>query len=75
MRKIYKVARREFIDTVKTRTFLLGLLVIPVLVGGIVLLGKRMAEHEGGARAPIRVGITSPARRVAHASHAGVRGA
>ncbi len=60
MRKIYKVARREFIDTVKTRTFLLGLLFIPVLVGGIVLLGKMMAENEGGTRAPVRVGITSP---------------
>jgi ABC-type Na+ efflux pump permease subunit len=36
MWKIAKVAQREFIDTVKTRTFLLGLLFIPVLIGGML---------------------------------------
>jgi ABC-2 type transport system permease protein len=61
MWKIAKVAQREFVDTVKTRTFLLGLLFIPVLVGGIILLSKKMSESEGGPRPPVRVGVTSPA--------------
>lgn len=60
MWKIAKVARREFVDTVKTRTFLLGLLLIPVLVVGVVLLSKKMVEGEGGPRPAIRVGVTSP---------------
>ena len=40
MRKIYKVAQREFVETVKTRTFLLGLLFIPLIIGGIILFGE-----------------------------------
>jgi len=60
MRKIVKVARREFLDTVKTRTFLLSLLLIPVLVVGIIFLSKKMVQSEGGPRPAIRIGVTSP---------------
>lgn len=60
MRKIAKVARREFLDTVRTRTFLLSLLLIPILVVGIVLLSKKMVEGKGGPRPSIRVGVISP---------------
>jgi len=61
MWKIGKVARREFIDTVKTRTFLMGLLFIPVLVVIIILVGKKVAEGETGPRPAVRVGATAPA--------------
>ncbi len=64
MWKISKVARREFVDTVKTRTFLLGLLFVPVLVVGIVFLSKMMAEKGGGPRPAVRVGVTSPANEL-----------
>jgi ABC-2 type transport system permease protein len=64
MRKIGKVARREFLDTVRTRTFLLGLLFIPVLVVGIVFLSKMMVESKGGPRPAVRVGVTAPANEV-----------
>ncbi|MEN6575216.1 MAG: ABC transporter permease [Phycisphaerales bacterium] len=61
MWKIAKVARREFVDTVKTRTFLLSLLLIPVLVVGVIFLSKMMVEKEGGPRPAVRVGVTLPA--------------
>jgi ABC-2 type transport system permease protein len=61
MWKIGKVAQREFIDTVKTRTFLLGLLFIPILVAVIILVGKKMTESEAGPRPAVRVGLTAPA--------------
>lgn len=61
MWKIGKIAQREFLDTVKTRTFLLGLLLIPVLIVGIILLSRKMAQSEGGPRPALRVGLTSPA--------------
>jgi ABC-2 type transport system permease protein len=61
MWKIAKVAQREFVDTVKTRTFLLGLLFVPILVGVIVVLGRVMIKKETGPRPAVRVGITSPA--------------
>ena len=36
MRKILKVAQREYVEMVKTKTFLLGLLVTPIMVGLIM---------------------------------------
>jgi ABC-2 type transport system permease protein len=65
MRKIYKVAQREFVETVKTKTFLLGLLVIPVIIGGIVLFGEYLGPRKGGPRTPIRVGVTCTAPELA----------
>lgn len=62
MRKIYKVAQREFVETVKTRTFLLGLLFIPLIIGSIVLLGPWLAPRPDAPRAPVRVRVTSPSK-------------
>ncbi len=59
MRKIYKVAEREFMETVKTRTFLLGLVFIPALIIGLILFSDRFAPRKDGPRAPVRVGVTS----------------
>jgi ABC-2 type transport system permease protein len=59
MRKIYKVAEREFIETVKTRTFLLGLVLIPALIVALILFGERFAPRKDRPRTPVRVGVTS----------------
>jgi ABC-2 type transport system permease protein len=59
MRRIYKVAQREFIETVKTRTFLLGLLFIPLIIGSIILFGPWLAPRPDAPRAPFRVRVTS----------------
>jgi len=53
MRKILKVAQREFAETVKTKTFLLGLLMIPILIGLIVYFGGRLSTQRTGPR-PVR---------------------
>jgi len=58
MWKIYKVAQREYAETVKTRTFLLGLLLIPFIIGGIIFFGERLSRRGGGPREPVRVGMT-----------------
>jgi ABC-2 type transport system permease protein len=58
MRKILEVARREYIETVKTRTFLFGLLVVPAIVVGVVLLSSRFVQPRGKERPPIHVGVT-----------------
>jgi ABC-2 type transport system permease protein len=47
MRRIYEVARREYLDTVRTRTFLLSVLFTPLLMGAIAFFGSRAAR--GGA--------------------------
>ena len=57
MRKIIEIARREYIDTVKTRTFLISLLFTPVLTVGIIYFTSRISQVEGG-RPPVRVVVT-----------------
>jgi ABC-2 type transport system permease protein len=61
MWKICKVAQREYVETVKTRAFLLGLLVLPAVIGAVVLLGERLGPRKDAPRAPLRVSVTSPA--------------
>ena len=41
MKKILKVALREYVETVKTKTFIFSILLMPVLIGGIVFLSIR----------------------------------
>jgi ABC-2 type transport system permease protein len=65
MRKTYKVARREFIETVRTRTFLLGLLLLPAIIGAVVVLGERLGPRKDAPRAPIRVGVACSAPELA----------
>lgn len=43
MRKILKVAQREYIETVSTRTFLLGVILTPLLIGSIMYFTSRDA--------------------------------
>ncbi|MGA2677747.1 MAG: ABC transporter permease [Sedimentisphaerales bacterium] len=57
MRKIFEIARREYIDTVKTKTFLISLLFTPVLIVGIIYFTSRINQVEGG-RPPVRVVVT-----------------
>ena len=64
MRKIYKVAEREFAETVKTRTFLLGLLLIPLIIGGIMLFGDKLAPRKDAPRPPVRVRVVGPSQEL-----------
>ncbi len=58
MQKILRIAQREYLDTVKTKTFLLGLLMVPFIIGGMIFFVGRMARGKGGRRPPIRVAVT-----------------
>lgn len=60
MRKIYKVAQREYWETVRTWTFILGLVVLPAVLGGMIVFGDRLGPDRNAPHAPIRVGVTSP---------------
>jgi ABC-2 type transport system permease protein len=50
MKKILRIAQREYNETVRTKTFLLGILVMPVLIAGLVFLGGRAARDTTSAR-------------------------
>ena len=58
MRKIVKIAQREYAATVKTKTFVIGVLVAPAIVVGIVFFTSRMAKDKGGPRPALNVAIT-----------------
>jgi ABC-2 type transport system permease protein len=64
MRKIYKVAEREFAETVRTRTFLISLLLIPIILGGILLFGDKLAPRKDAPRPPVRVRVAGPSREL-----------
>ena len=45
MRKILKIARREYAETVRTKTFIIGLLVAPLLIGIVMFISVRSAVN------------------------------
>ena len=58
MRKILEVARREYADTVKTKTFILGILMTPVIIGTIIFFTSRLSRGPSGPRPPMKVAVT-----------------
>ena len=62
MRRILSIVRREYLETVKTRAFLISILMTPVLVAGILLLAGRAGDIMTGP---------APARRIAVADLSG----
>jgi ABC-2 type transport system permease protein len=58
MQKILKVARREYVETVKTKTFLLSLLFLPIIIGGVIAVSTWIGRSKGKQRPPVKVGIT-----------------
>jgi ABC-2 type transport system permease protein len=64
MRKIYKVAEREFTETVKTRTFLISLLFVPIIIGGVMFFSEKLAPRKDAPRPPVRVRVASPSKEL-----------
>ena len=64
MRKILKVARREYIETVKTKTFIIGVLFTPVLIGTIIFFTSRMARDTAGPRPPRKIVLTDLSKKL-----------
>jgi ABC-type Na+ efflux pump permease subunit len=68
MRKVFHVAVREFVVTVSNRAFILGLLVMPALIGFFALIGPlvfnfRDFKVEGDIRIIDATGIVTPQLR------------
>jgi ABC-2 type transport system permease protein len=64
MRKIARVAAREFLTTVATRGFIIGLLVVPVAIGLSVIVGPRLFRPRDYA-VHGQVAVIDPTGRVA----------
>jgi ABC-2 type transport system permease protein len=58
MRNILTIARCEFIEMLKTKTFLISILFAPLMMGGILFFAEKLAQRPAGPRAPITLGLT-----------------
>jgi ABC-2 type transport system permease protein len=65
MKRILKVAQREYIETAKTKTFIIGLLMTPVIIGAIIFFTKAISGGKAGPRPPIRVAVTDLSKTLA----------
>jgi hypothetical protein len=54
MRKIFVVATREFLETVKTRAFFIGVILMPAFIVGAIFLSNRITRAGGQEKAPLR---------------------
>ena len=57
MQKIIDIARREYLETVKTRAFVLGLLMTPAIIIAVIYFSSKMDPRKQ-QRDPITVGVT-----------------
>jgi len=55
MQKILKIAHREYVETVRTKTFLIGILITPAIIGMIVFVNSRIRRSITGPRPPKKV--------------------
>ena len=65
MQRILKVAQREYIETAKTKTFSIGILMTPVIIGAIIFFTGRFSGSKAGPRPPIKVVVTDLSRQLA----------
>jgi ABC-2 type transport system permease protein len=58
MRNILTIAQCEFIEMLKTKTFLISVLFAPLMMGGIIFFVEKLSQRPAGPRAPITIGVT-----------------
>lgn len=67
MRKILKIAHREYIETVKTKTFILSLLLIPAIIVGMIFISNRIAKGEKSARPAVKITVSDFSKQLSNA--------
>ncbi len=65
IRKIVVVARREFAETIKTKAFLIGALLTPVIIIGLILFMARLEVHKESEPKPINLAVVDRTGQVA----------
>ena len=62
MRNTWLIVRREYLERVRTRSFIVLTLLLPAIVGGAFILPMKIATMKSGTRAPHLVVVTSSAQ-------------
>ncbi len=64
--KILKVAQRDYIETIKTRTFLISIMLTPVLVAAIIFISIRLQKESfSGPRPPRNLAVMNLSNEIA----------
>lgn len=71
MNRIFKIARREYIATVMTKTFLIGVVFAPVIFGAIFLFAAKMGQARPTTRAPLKVAFCDLSNQLSSEIEAG----
>ncbi len=72
MNKICKIAQREYAETVKTKTFVLGILMAPLIVAGIIFFTGRMTKKGSQVRPVFRLEVTDMTGRLSEDIKTGI---
>jgi ABC-2 type transport system permease protein len=72
MRKVYVVARREYLAAVRTKAFLIGLLVMPLLMSGSLIMQRLIGDFRDTRDKRFAVVDRTPGQRVLPALGAAV---
>ncbi|MHC4336472.1 MAG: ABC transporter permease [Planctomycetota bacterium] len=64
MQRILKIAQREYIETAKTKIFIIGLLMTPVIIGAIIFFTSRITGDKAGPRPPLKVTVTDLSKKL-----------
>ncbi|MHC4617590.1 MAG: ABC transporter permease [Planctomycetota bacterium] len=71
MRRTLKIAQREYIETAKTKTFLFGVLMAPIIIVAIAFFAGKAAKDKGGPRPPVKVALTDMSRELSEGIESG----
>ncbi|MHC4567255.1 MAG: hypothetical protein ACYTE3_16040, partial [Planctomycetota bacterium] len=64
MRKIPKVAQREYLETTKTKTFIISILLLPVMIALVIFLAGKLGSGRSATRLPLKVAVTDLSGRL-----------
>lgn len=64
MRKIPRVAQREYVETTKTKTFIISILLLPVMIVLIVFLAGKLGSSRSATHLPLEVAVTDLSGRL-----------
>lgn len=65
MQKILKIAQREYIETVKTKAFIFGILMLPLIIGAIIFFVSWMSPDKAGPQPPVKVAVNDMSSELA----------
>jgi ABC-2 type transport system permease protein len=64
MHKILQIAQREYLETVKTKAFIIGVLMAPLIVGGVIFFTSRITKRDTGPRPALQVELVTTSKEL-----------